>query len=179
MLNTFGLLNGTIRELRMEFDILFEQYKSSVYAFVRSMAHNNADADDLFQDVFIKIHHALPAYREQGKLKSWILRIAANTVRDKYRKKNSEVRNVSLEEYACPKADPANQAECEEMREIMDRAIRRLSVKLREVYLLRMDAGLSFREVAKILQVPRGTAIGRMHLALKELRSTYERFAGK
>lgn len=158
------------------FEELFRDWKDPVFAYVRSMVLNHADAEDVFQATFIKIHQGLTGYQERGNQKAWIYRIAHNAVQDHFRRHQKVVDIADFGDL--PDSDaptPEAVLSDQETREHLQRAVEALSPKLREVVLLRVDGGLKFREIAELLGIPLSRVLGRMHLAVKGLRKSCQR----
>ena len=66
---------------REAFDILYERYRHRIYGFALTCLRNSADAEEIVQDVFLRVSSAAPRYRPEGRFKSWLFRIAANRIR--------------------------------------------------------------------------------------------------
>jgi RNA polymerase sigma-70 factor (ECF subfamily) len=164
-----------------------------VYAFIYHLVPNKSDADDVFQEVFIKVMENLKGYRHQEKFKSWVMTIANHTVIDRLRH-DKLVDQLSLDAplrssasgtttvgdtIAHRSALPDEMYATQEFREHLARAVDALPLEQRQVFLLREESGLSFKEISKLLGCPLNTALGRMHYALTQLRQTLDRsFAG-
>lgn len=121
------------------------------------------DADDVMQETWLKIHRALPRWRPTGSLRAWTFSVARNTARDHW--KQEARRPVPAPPRPAASPDP------EEWRALLQ-AVRELPEAQREVFLLREEGDLSFREIADITGAPLNTVLGRMHEAIKTLRST-------
>ena len=138
-------------------------------------------AEDLFQDVFIKVINSLKLnkYNEEGKFSNWIIRVARNHLMDYFRD-NVKMRTFSGTEdfdvfdvvivdegYKPENAD--KNIEKKKMRNM----IMGLPKEMREVVILRTYFDMSFNEIAQLQSVGINTALGRMHNALKHLRKQY------
>lgn len=164
------------------FDVLLERYDSVVHTYIRFSIQDNALADDIFQDTFVKVILTLKngRYSAEGKFKSWLLRIAHNLIMDHFRREKSESR------YDCPfedeyredflsriKSDDLNSEEKITRREdihALYKYISTLPAEQREVVILRYWKELSFKEIADHTGVSINTALGRMRYALINLR---------
>lgn len=161
------------------FDALLERYKSKVYSYIFHSVRDEAVADDLFQETFVKVICSIQAgrYRAEGRFGPWLTRIARNLILDHHRDRASSV-EVAGEALAY---DPLNsrrlaEPDCEEERikdETMD-DVRALVALLpqsqREIVRMRMYEGLQFKEIALRLDISISTALGRMRYALINLR---------
>ncbi|MFN6388697.1 MAG: sigma-70 family RNA polymerase sigma factor [Bacteroidota bacterium] len=160
------------------FDVLVTRYKDRIYSSILFFVKDTYLAEDLFQDVFIKIIDTLKnkRYTEEGKFLPWALRIAHNLCVDYFRKvkrtpaiKTSddldifEVINVSQE---APDQKLMRGESHEKVRRMLDL----LPEEQREIIVLRHYANLSFKEIAEITNCSINTALGRMRYGLINLR---------
>lgn len=160
------------------FDVLVTRYKDRIYSSILFFVKDTYLAEDLFQDVFIKIIDTLKnkRYTEEGKFLPWALRIAHNLCVDYFRKvkrtpaiKTSddqdifEVINVSQE---APDQKLMRGESHDKVRSMLDL----LPEEQREIIVLRHYANLSFKEIAEITNCSINTALGRMRYGLINLR---------
>jgi RNA polymerase sigma-70 factor (ECF subfamily) len=144
---------------------------------------DQALAEDIFQDTFLKVIQSLKAgrYQENGRFISWVMRIAHNLIIDHFRKEK-QMNVISNDDY---ESDIFNSKKlCEDNVEdvivkrqvIKDvrRLIQMLPEDQREVVILRHYTGLSFKEIADISNVSINTALGRMRYALINMRKLME-----
>ncbi len=164
------------------FQILLTRYKSRVFSFIMSKVKHRDIAEDLFQDVFIKIINSLQKgkYNDQGKFLPWVMRIAHNLVIDYFRKQ-SRMRNVRpTEEFNIfDVLSDSSRGQDEEM--IRKRVHKDLNILINslpdnqmEVLKMRYFEDMSFKEIASITNVSINTALGRMRYALINLRNLAE-----
>ena len=170
-------------------EALFGRYRKPVFAWLLRMAPDRAEAEDLYQEVWLKVIRGIGRYAD-GNFKAWLWRIVRNTATDRARKcmaaplldepigeeADAETRLDQVADGAAVTA--LAQMEEAERRTFLRTAIGELSVRLREVVLLRINGELEFREIAEMLGLPLGTVLGRMNLAVKKLRKTVERLKG-
>ena len=160
------------------FDVLVTRYKDRIYSSILFFVKDTYLAEDLFQDVFIKIIDTLKnkRYTEEGKFLPWALRIAHNLCVDYFRKvkrtpaiKTSddqdifEVINVSQE---APDQKLMRGESHDKVRRMLDL----LTEEQREIIVLMHYANLSFKEIAEITNCSINTALGRMRYGLINLR---------
>ena len=162
-------------------EALFRRYRKPVFAWLLRTAPDRAEAEDLYQEAWLKILRGIDGYTSGG-FKSWLWRIVRNTAVDRARKKmaapmldepmSDEVDAESrIEQLADGNAVSAlERMEAEERRSFLCRAVEGLSARLKDVVLLRINGELEFREIAEMLELPLGTVLGRMNLAVKKLR---------
>lgn len=150
------------------FDAVVRHYGDALFRFVRRMV-GSADAEDVMQDALLKIHAALPRFDPGGSLRAYVYTITRNTVRDHW-KHESRRRTVVSDVEPDTAHDPADDIERDaRWRAVMD-AVRALPRDQREVFLLREESGLSFKEIAEMTGAPINTVLGRMHYAMQHLK---------
>jgi RNA polymerase sigma-70 factor, ECF subfamily len=158
---------------RAAFEELLDRYERRIYNLALRMLDGDAsDAEDATQDIFIEIHRSIKAFRGQSRLDTWMHRIAVNVCLQRRRKRS--LKTVELQDADGPQADgdPFHSAAREELRGVMERAVRELPVGQREVVLLHGMQGLSYSEVAQVLACPVGTVKSRLSTAFKRLRDS-------
>lgn len=157
---------------------LVTRYKSRIFTSIYFLVKNREQAEDLFQETFIKIISSLRSstYNEQGKFLPWALRIAHNLVIDHFRKVKLMPMQHDTDEFSVFDVLPGQGRNASEqliynekiafVRSLIDR----LPADQREVVILRHYTGLSFKEIAKMLEININTALGRMHYAVLKMR---------
>ena len=167
------------------FDELVTLYRGKVYAMILNMIHNDADAWDLSQDVFVKVWKALPKFEARSAFYTWLYRITHNVTYDWIRKRkrvvSGEFEDVLIEQaepgaLTTPKsADlPDVAMERSELRGRIARAIESLSDDHREVILRKEIDGLSYQEIAEVAGCSVGTVMSRLFYARKKLQAILE-----
>jgi RNA polymerase sigma-70 factor (ECF subfamily) len=170
------------------FDALVEIYATRLYGYFYRLTGSRHDAEDLLQELFVRLVRMIGRYEHDGRFDGWLFRIATNLVRDRVRRARQvkvvrwePVPGAELEE-ADPLAsrpdplacDPRDRLERSEQVDCMQRALARLPEAEREVLLLRHFSQLSFREIAELMGTPLGTALARAHRGLARLREMME-----
>ena len=160
------------------FSFLVNRHKSKIFTSIFILVKDNYVAEDIFQDVFIRIIESLKkgAYIESGKFLSWAIRIAHNMSMDHFRKAkripiirtSDEVDFFQAHSFSEPGADVKMMQV--ESYESVKKLIDRLPQEQREMIILRHFANLSFREIAVISDISINTALGRMRYALLNIR---------
>jgi RNA polymerase sigma-70 factor (ECF subfamily) len=159
-------------------EILINRYKDKIFSSINFLVKDKYLAEDLFQDVFIKIIDTLrnKGYNDEGKFLPWAMRIAHNLCVDHFRKvkrtpsiTTSDERDIfeviNITEEGAETAMMKSQSH-ENVRRILDL----LPVEQREVIVLRHYADLSFKEIAQISNCSINTALGRMRYGLINMR---------
>ena len=168
-------------------EALFGRYRKPVFAWLLRMAPDRAEAEDLYQEVWLKVIRGVGSKYAGGNFKAWLWRIERNAATDRARKcmaaplldepvgeeADAETRLDQVADGAAVTA--LARMEEAERQSFLRTAIGGLSVRLREVVLLRINGELEFREIAEVLGLPLGTVLGRMNLAVKKLREVVMR----
>jgi RNA polymerase sigma-70 factor, ECF subfamily len=148
------------------FERLLDEYRDKVFRLACSLLSDEAAAEDATQEIFLKIWKALPDFRGQSSLSTWIYAIARNTCLTR-RRIAAEHRTFSLEDANAaeiPSPDPPAAGDSD-----LRAAIGRLPEKYRRVLLLFYLEDRSYQQVALALGVPMGTVKTHLHRAKKEL----------
>jgi len=141
---------------------LLLKYRLRLFNFIYRMTRNHALSEDLLQELSLKVIKNIKRFRPERatSFRQWLYQIAINLCRDNARRKQP-INSMELEQISMPAQD--HRAEIEDL-------IAGLPKEQKEVVLLKVYSGLTFREIAETLKCPLNTAIGRMHYALKTLR---------
>jgi len=164
---------------------LIHRYKNKVYTYIYFNVRNQHLAEDLFQDTFVKVIKSFQdgKYQDNGRLLSWIMRIAHNLIIDYYRR-NKQLNTCSNDDYEMdlfnsPRYSEENVEQVMVNDQIFD-DVRRLVDKLpddqKEIILLRHYGGLSFKEIAEQTNVSINTALGRMRYAIINMRKLIKQY---
>jgi len=165
------------------FDILVEVYSARLYGYLYRLTGSREAAEDLLQEVFVRVVRRIGEYQDDGRFEAWLFRIATNLARDRLRQTRRHGPEGTgeapgrTEEAEAQKAwtdrrqdRPDGRLELAEQVDRLQRALGELSPAEREVIMLRHFTGLSFQEIAGIMGTPLGTALARAHRGLKRLR---------
>lgn len=165
------MIDGLKRGDQRAYEELVGKYSRRLYRFVFLTAGKN-DAEDILQEIFMRVIKSIGRYREEGKFETWLFRIADNACADYRRNKavRKIVRNGIDPEIRDKRESPQEAAIGLDERERILAAVGELPEEQRKVFLLREEGGMSFTEIAETLNVPLNTALGRMHYAMENLR---------
>ena len=146
------------------FDQVYADCHRHVHALCRNLLGSTADADDAFQDTFIAVARALPSFRGEANVKTWVHRIAIRVaLKLRARRRPTDELSDDLPGITTdPIADHAN-------ADAMERALASLSFNHRLVLSLFAVAGLTHAEIAETLGLPEGTVWSRLHHAKRKL----------
>lgn len=155
----------------LAFNQLVRKYQQRVYWHVRKMVIDHADADDLTQDVFVKVWKNLENFRQDAQLFTWIYRIATNEclsfLQSKRRKFFLPLNDVGAELAAKLEADPVVAGDAIELK--LQRAILRLPDKQRLVFNLRYYDEMPYEQMAEITGTSVGALKASYHHAVRKI----------
>ncbi len=162
------------------FDILLERNQSKLFSYILFVVRDREQANDLFQETFVKIITKLQEgkYTTTGKFGAWIMRIAHNVIMDWYRSKRSDKTVEQSNDNDLSKFSPADLLDLNvENRYVNDQVMsdvkkimNLLPATQREVVFMRFYQDLSFKEIAELTNVSINTALGRMRYAILNMR---------
>jgi RNA polymerase sigma-70 factor, ECF subfamily len=151
---------------------LVERWQQPLARFLLRFVGRPDRVQDLCQDVFLRVLHAAPRYRDDGRFSTWLFQIALNVARDAARR--SRVRSESPlcgDEPRGTGASPLADVCDRELAKAVACAFAELAPPQREVMSLRHDAGMSFEDMARVLKTPASTLKSRFAAALYRLRA--------
>ncbi len=172
------------------FEGIVERYKKKVYYIAYDIVGDHHEAEDVSQEVFIKMYRALDHFRKDAKMSSWLYQIAVNTSIDSLRRKKAKphinvedldqvgVREQSLAS-ASPEANPERRAVASIMQRHIDQALDKITPQERAVFVMRHYNEFKIREIADVLDVSSGTVKSLLFRALKKLRKELSSSQGK
>jgi RNA polymerase sigma factor (sigma-70 family) len=155
------------------FNLLLKKYQQKIYWHIRRMVINHDDADDLVQDVFVKIWKNLPGFRNDAQLYTWMYRIATNeciTFLNKKKQKN----NISLDDVDYELADTlssSDQFSGDQIQKKLQQAILTLPDKQRLVFNMKYFDDMKYEEMSDVLGTSVGALKASFHLAVKKIES--------
>jgi RNA polymerase sigma-70 factor (ECF subfamily) len=159
---------------------LVETYGSSLLRYFYRNIGNRTEAEDLLQEVFLRLVRNLKNYKEKERFEVWLYRLARNLLIDYWRKRKMVYMDDRLgEEGESWQANVPSQTtadtplaalELAEAGDELQRALAGLPLEQRQALLMRYFSGMSFEEVAQTENVPIGTVLARAHRGLKKLR---------
>lgn len=166
------------------YDALVTRHRGRIFAMIRNMIHQEADAWDLSQEVFIKAWRALPKFEAKARFSTWLYRIAHNVVYDWTRKRkiesagefNDEIferERIDSASFTTPSGgdSPDMTMAHGELRVKIQTALGKLSAEHREVVLLKDVQGLTYKEIAEAMSSTLGTVMSRLYYARQKLQA--------
>ncbi len=172
------LVDKYVKGCEKSLELLINKHKFKIYNFIYSKVLNKDNAEDLFQETFIKVIRTLKrgVYNEEGKFLPWVMRIAHNLVIDFFRKNKrfpSFDKNESYDVFQLIQDDNPSAERILIDRQILN-DLQKIIIKLpedqKEVLDMRLYKEMSFKEISEITGVSINTALGRMRYAIINLR---------
>ncbi len=169
---------------------IVQRYHRRIYNICYRFAGSGDDAEDLTQEVFIKMYRTLQSYDlERGAFMTWVTTITRNLLVDHFRKSKQDRMTDSIDsapsehEDAMPLSEqiqdsaltPDARAQSREVKETVHKALQKLSPDLREAVILRDLQDMDYKEIAVVLKVPEGTVKSRINRGRAELARLLQR----
>jgi len=161
------------------FDILVIKYQSKILSIVSRFISDNAEINDVAQDAFIKAYRALPNFRGESAFYTWLYRIAINTAKNYLtargrRPPASDIDSQDAESYGVgvalrENASPEKLMMRDQLKDVIFKTIEELPDDLKTAITLREIEGLSYEEIAEIMDCPIGTVRSRIFRARESI----------
>jgi RNA polymerase sigma-70 factor (ECF subfamily) len=149
---------------------LVRRHASSIGRYLGARGATSAERDDLLQETFFRAFRGIAGWRGEGSLRGWLFRIAANLLKDRFRHDGGRVFVAVLDDDLVGHSDPASELAAHEIADRLQDGLLTLSPMQRDVFLLRVEQGLEYRDVAVALSTTEGAARVHYHHAVKRLR---------
>lgn len=186
-----ALIERIRRGDRQAFRVLVDRYQRRVYTLALGFVRDPDEARDVSQEAFLKVYRHLDTFHGQSNFYTWLYRITVNLCIDLRRKagrgNQSEFdERIAHDEAGSPadqispgrlRFDPAKALHNRELRERLNAALEQLSETHRSVLLLREVEGLSYKEIAEVLECPEGTVMSRLFHARRQMQQLLLDFA--
>ena len=150
------------------FNCLYDKYKSLVYGYLHKRVNKLTEVDDIFQNVFLRLHHSRSRYKSEFPFEPWLFAVLRNSLIDRYRKKRKEYHNVSLD--GLEVIPSALQVEDKHNLDGLLPKNADLTNNQRQAIMLRYGEDFSFEEIAHRLETTSSNARQLVSRALKRLR---------
>lgn len=184
------LLNAIREGEETAFDLLCDQYRESLYRHLLNLLPDSATADDLLQEVWLRVWTRAGQWDERGSLRAWLFRIATNLalnwLRAAKRRREShwhlsddtpeDLDEENVRSSVEISQDPQQLAEQADRQRRLQRLVLELPEEKRAIFRLIVEDGLEPRAVAKALSLPEGTVRSRLHYARRRLTRQWEAF---
>jgi len=176
-----AIIEGIARGDQRAFRELVERHKKQVYYLALDMAGNPVDAEDISQEVFLKVYRSFSTFRRGAKLGSWLYRVTYNAAIDHLRSKGTVPEPVDdrvLESRSAGGAglaqgqmpDPAAAAETSDLQRRIAKALEKVSPQEKAVFLLRHNEDLMLKDIAETLGLSIGSVKSYLFRAVRKLQ---------
>ena len=165
------LLSGVAAGEREALAELYRRTKAAVYGMALSYLHSAHDAQDMTQDVFVRVWDCASQYRPTGSPMGWLLALCRNLCLMQLRSARRSTALTDAEWDAIPAEETGLSVE---ERVLLQHALAELGEEERRIVLLHAVTGLKHREIAALLELPLATVLSKYHRALKKMRSFLE-----
>jgi len=146
---------------------LYERHTDRVYRLALRLTGNEQDAFDVAQETFVRAFERIGSFDGRARLATWLYRIATNEAMQLFRRRQTDRRHLQI---ISARREEATRPEADAARLELDDALARLSEEHRTILILRYQEGLSYEDVAGVLEIAAGTVASRLNRARAELR---------
>jgi RNA polymerase sigma-70 factor (ECF subfamily) len=173
-----SLVSRCLRGDEAAWEELVRTHTRKVYALCYRFTNQGSEAQDLTQEVFLRVFRTLKTFRSaEGSFATWLARVTRNLLIDHYRRTRQDRVTDSIEEQlpmmeeegAAAATRPDQAVAGREASEILQATLQKLSPDLREAVILRDLQEMEYREIAEVLQIPEGTVKSRINRGRAEL----------
>ena len=156
------------------FETLYKRHRGRLYRFVLRAIKQRSTAEELFQEVWIRVIEARTRYAPQARFTTWLYTIAHNLLVDHWRKKGLSLVSLDNEDAPSESANPARQAEGREAVGRLLQAIEALPPAQREAFLMHEEGGLTVAEIAAATGSNEEAAKSRLRYAMSKLKAALD-----
>src|SRR6266571_2519211 len=156
------------------FQELVDSYKNLVFALIARTVQNRSRAEDLAQEVFLRIHRGLPYFRGEARLSTWIYRIVANVCVQEAGRPAAVSLDGDRSAHSAATSAPDRQFGDLELKDRLEKAIARLPANYRLLVAAHYLEGVRYEDLAEALQLPLGTVKTQLYRAKQQLRRLLE-----
>ena len=149
---------------------LVRRLGAAVARYLYGAGAPQSDIDDLVQEAFFRAFRALASWRGEASFKGWLFRIAGNVHKDMFRRQKGRTMVALEDQELASRSDPAGDMAADETETRLREGIGRLPRLQREVFLMRVQQGLDYDEISRVLSTTTGAARVHYHHAVKRLR---------
>lgn len=160
-----GIIEGCVRGEKRAQDALYKKYASLLYGICLRYAKNKMEAEDVLQEVFVKIYNNIHTYHNDGSFEGWLRRIAVNTSITQYRKNLKHAYQEDVDDLVKSKNDPIEVEDLEFTAEEMMLCINRLPSGYKTVFNLYVIEGFMHKEIADMLEIDVNTSKSQLSRA--------------
>ncbi|MBE5977478.1 MULTISPECIES: RNA polymerase sigma factor [Lacrimispora] len=171
LLSDEALLKKVAEGDQEAFQRLYQNTDRTMYSFILSIIKHPQDAEEILQEVYLKIWTSAKSYKSQGKPLAWMFTIARNLCYMKFREQKHDS-DITLEDLSGTETgEVCSEIEMAADKMVLLAALSILKEEEREIVLLHTSAGMKHREIAASLKIPLATALSRYNRAMKKLEN--------
>ena len=156
------------------FETLYTRHRGRLYRFVLRSVKTRGTAEELFQEVWIRVIEARARYTPQARFTTWLYTIAHNLLTDHWRRKGLALVELDEDTQAAAPDDPARQAEARQALSRFAAALEALPPLQRQAFLLHEEGGLSIAEIAAATGANEEAAKSRLRYAMAKLKAVVD-----
>lgn len=163
--------------MNAEFSTLYQKYKGPIFAYIFYLAGDRAVAEEVCQDVFLKVYLNIAKFENRSSFKTWIYKIAKNTYLDHVRTRKKELAIDNIEVFTNELEDrgigPEEYAVNSAIKELIEKTLNKMSEKYRMLLILRDIQNLSYKEISSITEMGLNAVKTGIFRARKEFQRIY------
>lgn len=148
---------GAPLENIIDFTLTYNQYKRQLFNYTLKMVNDRLTCEDIIQNVFLKLFENLKRIRNSGSVQYWLFSTARNEVYSYYRRKKIRLDQFGAEDSDDLEIDSGERLildfEVNELRELVNKELNRMPIEQREVFILKEYGGLSYKEIADVMNI--------------------------
>lgn len=173
----FAIINDILTGQRDRYRVLVDRYAPMVFSVVEKFANRQAEKEELAQQIFVKAYERLETFKQQSKFSSWLYSLARNHCLDyaknirRTNKEFSQMADHELEEKMVIEDLPDKEVESKEWKAILEKALSIITPIYAEAFLMKYRDNMTYKAMAKRLEVTESALKVRVHRARKELQT--------
>ena len=156
-------------DILIEFTLIFNKYKNSLFYFTLKMVNDNMLAEDIVQNTFIKLYDNMNRIRNFGSIKPWLYKTARNEMIGQIRKSGKYFNTIDEDHYSFEFTEIHMEVENKELKEIINAQLDLLTPDFKEIYVLREYSGLTYSEIASVLNIDEDLVKSRLYKIRQKL----------
>lgn len=171
------IIEGCIRGERIAQDKLYKQFSSLLFGICMRYAGNRMEAQDVLQEVFVKIYNNIGSYNHEGSFEGWLRRIAVNTSITNYRKNLKHAFQKDVDDLMKSQEEPATFDDLEYTAEEMMQCIERLPLGYKTIFNMYVIEGFMHKEISEMLNIDVNTSKSQLSRAKNYLQRELKNIA--
>jgi RNA polymerase sigma factor (sigma-70 family) len=171
------IIDGCVRGERVAQDRLYKKFSSLLFGICLRYAGNRMEAQDVLQEVFVKIYNNIGSYNHEGSFEGWLRRIAVNTSITNYRKNLKHAYQKDVDDLMKTHEEPATFEDFEFTAEEMMQCIERLPIGYKTIFNLYVIEGFMHKEISEMLNIDVNTSKSQLSRAKNYLQKELKNIA--